>query len=153
MLLDKQLEFSNAQDIGQVVATYLSTNVIDFGAVGSVVQGGTAPFDVGSGDHLYLDVRVNEAMDSAGAATLAIQFVGADNALLTTNAVVYYEMAATAYTTFIADYKPPLLHGQVLPHSAKRYFGFKYIIAGATSTAGTITARLVLNRQTNPTVL
>lgn len=147
MQFDKQLMFSEAQDLSQVAATYTSTNVIDMGAPTTTGGGATLQGNnLGVGKNLFLDLRVVEAFDSAGAATVDIQVIAADNAALSTNPVTLMSTGALAYTVLVANHRPTAVN-RALPSTTKRFLGIKYVVAAATTTLGTITAGLVLDRQ------
>lgn len=148
MILDNDLIFSDAQDIGQTVATYVGTNVYDHGAAQTAPGGyGTIQKDVFAGEFakMALLISIIEAVTSAGAATINFQLVQSANADLSSPDVLS-QTGALAYTLLTAGKRIAL---PVPPHGlTKRYFGVQYVIAGATTTAGTVTAGLVRNLDT-----
>lgn len=146
MMFDKHLMFSEAQDLSQAAGTYTSTNVVDLGASGTTGAGATLAGNMGLGEPVFLSVHVVEAFASGGAATVDVRVIGADNEALTTNPTTLVSTGALAYGTLTAGARPAAVN-TMLPPSAKRYLGISYVIAGATTTAGTITAGLVTQRQ------
>jgi len=158
MILDALLQFSNGQDLGQV-ANYVSTNVIDFGigtaanpAIPGVASGGGAR-DMGIGDApaLKFVVQVVEAFTSAGAATMSVAVQGAidDGTGAPSTFTTYYTSPVYALATLavagnrlldIDMPRPPA--GVAIP----RFIRLLYVVADATTTAGTVSAYLVLDR-------
>lgn len=154
MFLDKENLISDQQDLAQVVGAYLSTYSIDFGAVGTPVLGGSLAADPGRAPGLDLLVQVVETFVGA-TMTMIVELVMADNAALTSNLVSLQQAPGASITvgipvaTLIAGYQFRL----ALPVGiSKRYFGARYNILTATTTAGKITAGLCWSKQTNPTV-
>ena len=143
MILDKLLEYSLAQDIGQVVATYPSTNVVDHAAANS---------SIGLMTEAYVYVDVVEAITSGGAATIDLQFqTSSDEAF--TSPVVLFSTGALGYATWNTNAGPGGAEGVAAPFFFKvplgvlRYTRLAYVIAGATTTAGTVNAGITLNPQ------
>lgn len=144
MLFDKQLMLSEAQDLSQTAATYNSTNVIDLGASGVTGAGATLNGNLGLGEPVRMSVQVVEAFAGA-TATVDIRIVGSASSDLSTPTVLA-STGATAVAGLIAGAKPAAVN-IYLPPTTLRYLGILYVIATATTTAGTITAGLVLDRQ------
>lgn len=145
MLLDANATFSKDQDLAQVAGTYLSTNSIDLGTVGTDVQGGSPLADPGRSP-VGLLAQVTTAFTSAGAATVQLQVVMADDAALTSNLVVLASTDAIPKATLVAGYKFRIAS---LPLGiTKRYLGVQYVIGTATTTAGKITSGLVVDVST-----
>lgn len=143
MLLDVQNLVSDDQDLSQTAASYLSDYSIDLAAAGTATgPGGTVRRDPG-GTPVQLLCQVTQTFDSGGAATVVVDLVTADNAALTTNLVVIQSTQAIGYATLVAGYEFTI--GGTIPRglTADRYLGLRYTIAGATTTAGTVTAGLV----------
>jgi hypothetical protein len=145
MILDKLLEYSLAQDIGQTANTYPSTNVVDHGAANAAV---------GLMTEAYVYVDVVEAITSGGSATIDLQFqTSTDEAF--TSPVVLYSTGALAYTLWNTNAGPGGSEGVAAPFFFKvplgvlRYTRLAYVIAGATTTAGTVNAGITLNPQRN----
>lgn len=150
MMMDLALRLSSAQDLAQVVATYLSTNSIDLGAGGTIPWlGGTQQNDVGRGKKVEVLCQVITAFVGA-TATVQFQLITSASANLGTPTVMD-TTEAIAVATLIAGYQVRL---SCIPHGiGQRYLGMQYLIATATTTAGTVTSGIVLDRQTNlPTV-
>lgn len=159
MILDALLQFSSAQDLSQVVGDYPSTNVIDLGigttanpAIPSNANGGGAR-DLGIGDNpaLKLLVQVIEAFTSGGAATMSVSLQGADDdgtgapgaftTWYTSPAYALATLAVVGNRLLNMDMpRPPA--GVAIP----RFLRLLYTIAGATTTAGTASAFIVLDR-------
>lgn len=158
MIIDRLLRFSNGQDLSQVVGDYASTDVIDFGlgtstdpAIPSNANGGGAR-DMGIGDDpaLKLLVQVVEGFASAGAATLQVTIQGApDDGTGVPGAYTswwtspVYALAALGAGARLLDMdfpRPP--SGVAIP----RFVRLLYTIGTATTTLGTVTAALVLDR-------
>lgn len=146
---DKQLLFSDAQDLAQAAGSYLSTNTVDLGDITAGPLGSPIR-DPGRGAPIQAWAQVTTTFTSGGAGTLQVQLVQADNAALSSNLEVLAETAVLALATLVAGYQ--FRFGSWPPGTSKRYIGLRYVIATATMTAGKVTAGLVLDRQTNPTV-
>lgn len=144
MILDHDLIFSEAQDIGQVAGSYPCTNPYDNGAAQTAPGGyGTIEKDIFKGDFgkMKFLISIIEAVASGGAATIDFQLVQATDAALTTSVDVLQSTGPIAYTALTAGKR---IH--LSPPAAgltKRYWGLRYVIATATTTAGTVTAALV----------
>lgn len=145
MLLDKQNMFSENQDLSQDAGSYLSTNTIDRGATGSTAFHGSPVNDIGRTRGLELMCQITETFTSGGAATLQVQLVSADNAALDSNLTVLSETPAYALAALTAGKQFPISFG---PGITQRYLGLRYVIGTATTTAGTVSAGFVLDRQT-----
>lgn len=154
MITDKQLLFSDAQDLSQVAASYVSTNTIDTAPLQSGNEGRNLGA-LGYRSGLALVIVVDEAFASGGAATLNVQlFSGATAAALTN--LHWSSGAQTAQTAGTSFWSVPgtaaLPHGPtfVIPLpmfgvpavTYLRWLTLNYVIAGATTTAGTITSHL-----------
>lgn len=158
MIIDRLLRFSNGQDLAQVVATYPSTDVIDFGigtsanpAIPSNANGGGVR-DMGIGDDpaLKLLVQVQTAFVSAGGGTLQITLQGApDDGTGAPGAYVswwvspIYTIAQLVAGARLYDMdfpRPP--QGVAVPRFVRLLYG----VATATITTGTLFAAVVLDR-------
>ena len=154
MILDSFLQFDSGLNLAQVVGTYTSANVIDLGinsGIPSSANGGGAR-DIGIGDDpaMKLLVQVITAFTSGGAGTLAVSLQGAvDNgsglpaAFSTWYTSPVYALATLSLGGRLMDMdmpRPP--DGIAVP----RFLRLSYAIAGATMTAGTIEAFLVIDR-------
>jgi hypothetical protein len=152
MFLDSQIEFSDAQ---AVTATAISTNVYD---LFSVKAGGAAAaditpntrLDIGTGtEHLYLVVSTPVAATDAGSdATLTITLESADDAALTSGAVVHFSSGALAFGAFSAA--GSLMVAIRIPTGLyKRYLGVRYTVGAGPLTAGNFDAFLTPDLQFN----
>jgi len=128
-MLDKQCLLSDSQDLGQTANDYYSTYTYNLGDVDG---------DIGSGAPLWIEFVVDEAFTSAGSATVVIAIIDEADTTLDGSSVVIIQTAALAYTVLTEGKKIAL----ALPAGliTQQYIGVKYTIAGATTTAGTISA-------------
>jgi hypothetical protein len=153
MILDSLLLFDTTANLAQPVGTYPSANTIDFGLNGlptSTNGGGARDMGIGDDPALKLFVQVTTAFTSGGAGTLQIELDGAvDNGTGAPAAFsVWWQSPAYALTTLVAgerlmdmDFpRPPA--GIAVP----RYVRMRYVIGGATMTAGTIESGIVIDR-------
>jgi hypothetical protein len=151
MMLDKNLLFSDVQDLAQTAATYLSSKSVDMGTAGTIPGlGGTPVHDWGRGNNLLVYCQVVVAFTSGGSATVQAQLIQADDEALTSNVQILDTTQAIAVATLVAGYQ--FRFGSLAPGITKRYLGMQYVIATATTTAGKVTSGLVWNKQTNPAV-
>ena len=158
MILDALLQFDNAASLAIAAGTKASTNVIDFGlgtsanpAIPSNANGGGAR-DMGIGDDpaLKLLVQVSTTFTSGGAGTLSVAIQGApDNGSGAPGSyTTWWTSPVYALATLVAgarllnmDFpRPPA--GVAVP----RFVRLLYTVAGATMTAGAVSAYLVLDR-------
>lgn len=130
MIINSQETFSDAQSVASAAGDVVSTNVYDTGAAA----------DVGIGEDLYLVVKMVAALVGAGASIQAVLQHSTDNSTFTDAAAgpVVAVAAATANKTIA---RLPL------PIGLNRYLRVAYRISGATTTAGTASAYLVLDVQ------
>lgn len=153
MILDDFLKFDSAANLAQVISTYTSANIIDLGGPGiPVLANLQGARDMGIGDKpaLKLLVQVITAFTSGGAGTLAVSLQGApDNGSgVPGSYTTWYTTPAFALATLNAGSRlmdmdmprPP--DGVGIP----RFLRMSYAIAGATMTAGTVGAYIVLDR-------
>lgn len=152
---------SDAQNLAQVAGTYLSDKSIDLqsgqgtadgglpaaGAFGTDYLGGAVPSDPGKSLLRFL-AQVVQTFTSAGAATLQVNLVSADDAALTTNLTVLSSTAVLAKATLVAGYKF-LITGRLPPGITQRFVGLQYVIGTATTTAGKVTAGIAIDEQTS----
>ncbi|MBS2025211.1 MAG: hypothetical protein JST92_22655, partial [Deltaproteobacteria bacterium] len=98
--------------------------------------------DLGNSE-IAVDVRIDTTVTSAGAATVQLQLVTADDQGLTTNLTVIQQTDAIAKAALVKGYR--FLLGKLPPGLARRFLGVRYVIGTAALTAGTASASLVLN--------
>lgn len=154
MILDSLLAFSQAQNLALVAGAYDSANIIDLGVTSGIptsANGGGAR-DIGIGDDpaMKLLVQVITAFTSGGAGTLSVTLEGAiDNGFgAPASFSAWWASPAYALATLSAGGRlmdmdmprPP--DGIAVP----RYLKLVYTVGGATMTAGTVSAFLVLDR-------
>lgn len=133
MILDSQLEFSNAQ---AVTSTAISTNVIDLGDDNTLQ-------DIGAGEPMYLVVLTQTAAtDVSSDATLTVSLESDSTANLATSATVHYTTGALAFAAFSPA--GTVLAAVRLPiGNYERYLGVRYTVANGPLTAGNFDAFLV----------
>jgi len=136
-LVDKELLLSDAQDLSQTAGSYYSTNVVDLGVIR----------DVGKGKQLYAVICVDEAFVGAGA-TVVFSVIDDNDGTLDASSVVLLSTPALGVAVLTLGRAPIVIP---IPGNAmtQRYLGMKYVIAGATTTAGTVTAFLAFDYQSN----
>lgn len=165
MILDANLAFSyttsasgtnsaaNTDNLAQVAGTYFSNNTIDLHIVGlPVLASGQGARDIGIGDDpaLKLLVMVMTTFTSGGAPTLSVALQGAqDNGSGAPGAFTsWWASPAYALATLVAGARlldmdmprPPA--GVAVP----RFLRLAYTIGAATTTAGTATGFIVIDR-------
>lgn len=154
MILDAFQQFDSAANLAQPVGTYPSTNVLDYGVVSGVPSsangGGARDMGIGDDPALKLLVIATTAFTSGGAGTLQVSIQGApDNgagspgAFTTWWSSPAYALATLALGARLLDMdfpRPP--DGVAIP----RYVRLLYTVAGATFTAGTLEAFVVIDR-------
>lgn len=157
MILDALQMFDppgTPRDLAQVVGTYASLNTLDYGILSGIPSsangGGARDMGVG-GPALKLFAQVAEAFDSAGAATLQVHLQGAEDdgngdpdtfeTWWSSPAYALTDIDAVGAQLFSMDFpRPP--QGAPIP----RFVRLLYQVAGATTTAGAVTAGVVLDR-------
>lgn len=149
MFLDRNALFSDSQNLAQAAGSYLSTYSYDTGVAGSIPLGGTPIHDVGRGNPLPVLAQIVETFTSGGAGTLQVQVVQADDGGLTSNLEVLAETPALALATLVAGYQFRL---PSVPYATRRFVGLRFVIATAAMTAGKVTAGVVMDKQSNPSV-
>jgi len=108
------------------------------------VNGNSPAHDPGLAD-MGLDVRVDAAVTSAGAATVQAQVITADDQALTTNVTIIQQTDAIAKATLVAGYRFKL--GRLPPGMSQRFLGVQYNVGTAALTAGKVSASLVATPQ------
>lgn len=135
MWLDKEQMFSEKQDLVQALGvTDDSTNILYLGDAKK-----------GEGKPIEVLLQVVEDFVSAGAATLQVKMLtDIDSAFGTAKTV--FDSGALDKGILVAGYQLPI---RVLPNDCEEYLKITYKNAVAATTAGKITAGLVLSLQTN----
>jgi hypothetical protein len=160
MILDALLQFSAAQNLAQVAGTYPSTNIIDLGGPqlpASATSPETIPIrDIGIGDDpaLKLLVLVTTTFTSGGGATLQVAIQGAsDNGSgLPGSFTSWWTSPAYALATLVAGAR---LYDMDMPRppagiAIPRFLQLSYVIGSATTTAGNVSAYIVIDRHDQP---
>src|SRR5690606_28962613 len=149
MILDKLTEFADA-DTMQAATTAGATfgNQIDL--VSPAGPGGVDwGLDVGNGQPVYFVVTIETSIVAAGSGTLAFQLVSADDAALSTDAVVHFQ--SRAFTTATGTGSEAALKAGSVPVMValpvegvryRRYLGVKAVIGSQALTAGAVNAFL-----------
>ena len=126
MIIDKATIMSDGQDIGQVAGDYDST------IINQVKPGGVY-------DNVWLYVRIDEAVTSAGAATIVFKLrTSSDN--FSSSDVILWQSPALLKAAMTAD---TMLFRVRVPLGVLQYLKMEYTVAVATTTAGTVDAFLV----------
>lgn len=157
MILDDFLKFDSAANLAQVTGTYTSANIIDLHMSGIPTLAnlqGARDIGIGANPALKLLVQVGTTFTSGGAGTLAVSLQGApDNGSGAPGSyTTWWTSPAYALATLNAGSRlfdmdmprPP--DGVGIP----RFLRMSYAIAGATMTAGTVGAWIVIDRIDQP---
>lgn len=144
MLLDKQNMFSDQQALAVAAGSVLSTNTIDLRPATTGGPHGTPPSDYGMGNTPEVMAQITEAFTSAGAATLQVQVITADDAALTSNVTIHNQTRTYALAELTLGRRFPLA---IKAGIAQRYMGLRYVIGTATTTAGKVSAGFALGKQ------
>lgn len=134
MILDKNLMFSEDQDLAQVAGSYASTNVIDLQDVKK-----------GEGTPIEVLCQITETFTSGGAATLTVALQTDDNASFS-SATTYTIESTVALASLVAGKQFAI---RILPNNMERYARMYYTIGTATTTAGKMSSGLGSDLQTN----
>ena len=110
----------------------LSTNTIDLASGGIPTSGQVR--DIGEGRDVYVRWLVGTAQ--AGATSVEVQAIYADDAGLTTNVTVVGSSGAIAIASLTAGTRGVVEINPRVASRGQRYFGVRYVIVG-TSSAGT----------------
>ena len=135
MYQDSNLQFSAAQAI---TATAASTNYLDLQA---------AIRDMGKGERLQFDIRVNTAFTAAGAATLQVQLQTADDTAFSTNLNILGQTDVIPKATLVVGCSIPMVIDRAEPFVGRRYMRLNYVVATGPMTAGSRTAGMVKDIQ------
>ena len=131
-LFDVMFELDDALDLSTHTATEVeaSTNVIDWV---------DTDLEMGQGEPLYLNIRVETAFGSAGAATLQVDVMRETDTDIDASSTTIYETGLIPVASLVAGY---LILGMTLPINIDedRYVGLLYTIGTAAMTAGTVNA-------------
>ena len=149
MILDNFLLLSGAISAtgaltGQLVVanSVVSTNTID---LGPLTIGGNQAGDTGAGASLEVAFGILAAPLTA--TTVQFQLIQADDAALTSNIQVICQTDAFLIAALPIGTLVPLGLDQAAPYAPKRFIGVRYISAGATVTALSVTCTIVKDIQ------
>lgn len=131
MILDAELEFSNAQ-APTSSGDNASTNYVDTG----VAQG-----LIGPGGDIEIIIQVDTAADSSGDGASVTFEVETDDNSSFTSAAVLLTTGAVAEATLVAGYE--VAHWRLPIKSVERYLRVNYNISGEDLTAGAFSAFVV----------
>lgn len=150
MYVDSQLELSDSQ---AVTVTAISSNVYDLfsvkaGAAAAADITSNTRLDIGT-DDLFLVISTAVAVtDASSDATLTLTLESADDAALTTNAIVHFATAALAFATYSAA-GTQIVAVRIPRGLYRRYLGVRYTVAAGPFTAGAFDAILTPDLQLN----
>lgn len=134
MIFDTNLLFSEDQAI---TATANSTNIVDFGAMGTVPgEGAALTRNLGAGTPLPFILQVTEAFNNL--TNLQIELVTSANADLSSGTTLIDETILLA--ALVAGYKLP--HRYLTDKAMERYLGVTYTVTGTAPSTGQVTAAL-----------
>lgn len=144
MILNKNLTLSEQQAI---TATAISTNIIEWPTNGTPYgEAAAITRNLGAGTPIPMLMQVNEAFATLTSLTITIET--ADDAALTSGAVVLGSTGAIAAASLVVGYKPTLT--RFVPDATmKKYFGLRYTVTGSNATTGKITAAVGTEVQAN----
>lgn len=134
MFTDRQLTCSDNQAI---TVTAVSTDSVQLDGLYMGRQG----------DDMRAYVQVDQAFTAAGAATLTVEIIEADNGALTTNVVSLWSSGVLALAALALNGKANLVDVP-FPKNSKKFVGFRYTVATGPMTAGAVTAGFVTGTAT-----
>jgi hypothetical protein len=141
MIQDKLTLVSDDQDLSQTAGTYYS-DVLNFLGDAGYTTSQDAPsgitHDIGKGHPVPLDVAVNETFTSGGAATLTVSLETDDNEAFS-SATTLFTSRTFALAELVSGAR---LLPEHMPYGCEQYVRIAYVIATATTTAGTVTASI-----------
>lgn len=142
MIFDLQSLCSDGQ---AVTATAVSTNVLDFGTVGTPIgSNGPLSRDLGAGSPAAFRIQVNETFATLTSLQVVLQV--SDDEAFGSGVVEVATSPVVVAADLVAGYVfPP----QYIPKGTdKRYARLNYVVAGSDATAGQVTAGFVAGNQT-----
>lgn len=149
MILDKQLEFSDAQ---AVTSTAISTNVVDLRTVSDAAGTKVGPnttVNLGVGEDLWLIIQTAVACtDTSSDATVTFTLESDSAAALNSSPTVHYSSGAVAFASF-ADAGDRPVAIKLPSGSYQRYLGVRYTVASGPLTAGAFDAFLTTQAPDN----
>lgn len=140
MIMDAQNRPSNNQSVAAAAGTIVSTDTIDLLAANdNLGRSGTA---------IRAIAVMTAALVGAGASIQAQLIESANANLSSPNVLASGPVVAVAAATAGAK-----LLDVPVPDTAQRYIGFQYVISGAATTGGTVTAGIVGGTDRNATTI
>jgi hypothetical protein len=142
MILNKNLILAENQAI---TATAISQNVIQWPAMGiAPYEAAAIVRNLGAGTEIPLLIWVTEVFATLTSLTITVET--ADNAALSTNAVVLASSGAIAAASLVLGHRPTFT--RFLPDATmKEFFGLRFTVGGSNATTGKITAALATEVQ------
>ena len=137
-IFDAKLLFSEDQDIGQVAGSYDSTNVVLLGDVR----------EIGIGEPLTVSFTITEAVTTGSTSEVDFKVVTDDNAALT-SALILASTGPVDSGQLTLGKKFTLTIPRPAANDVEAYLGVIYTISTATTTAGTVTAGIVFDADSN----
>ena len=134
MIMDERLEFADA--------TALDTSGTNSDLIGDVIDLGSVTSDVGNGQPIYLVLRVNAAVTSAGSATVVFTLASDAQAAIAVDGsqTTHFSTAAIALSGLTANSQQIMV---ALPvDTYERYLGIVTTTGTAALTGGSIDAYL-----------
>lgn len=142
MILSKNLILAENQAI---TATAISQNVIQWNTVGiAPYEAAAIARNLGAGTEIPLLMQVTEAFATLTSLTITIET--ADDAALSSGAVVLGSSGAIAAAALVLGYRPTFT--RFVPDATmKAFFGLRFTVGGSNATAGKITAAVATEVQ------
>jgi hypothetical protein len=132
MFVDRNLLFSDEQDIGAGAGTQVSDNSVDLGAAK----------DIARGRQLYLIIIIDETFTTS--TSINFQFV-TDTVATLASPTVQIETGAIAIASLTAGRAPIVIPLGSAIDTEEQYCGVQYTEAGSNSEAGKVTAFLAVD--------
>jgi hypothetical protein len=153
MILDAENVFSLRQSlITGGAGNILSTYSVFLGTAGTLPVGlnsrGSAPHDVGAGQPIEVECKINTSVTGTAGTTIQAQLVMADDEGLTTNLVILAQTDAIAKATLVKGYRFAIASTLPPDRISKAYLGIRYVVAVSDVLTGAVTAALTFNKQT-----
>jgi hypothetical protein len=143
MILNKNLIFSEMQAI---TGTAISQNVIQWSPNGTVpYEAAPISRNLGEGTPIPVMMLVNETFNTLTSLTITLET--ADNAALSSGAVVLATSGAILQASLVFGYRPLFIRSLPIA-TLKQYLGMRYTVAGSNPSTGKITAVLGTEIQT-----
>ena len=142
MIFSAEQLFSDDQAI---TATAASTNVIDLGATGTVLNApNDLKRDLGKGTPIPILIQVTEDFATLTSLTVSVQTDDDENFGTATTVL---SSPAVPVADLVEGYKFPIIWVPIGVN--KRYLRLNYTVAGSNATTGKVTAGIVMGVQTN----